>query len=89
MSKQSIFSIVLILVLILTGYVWYGYVQAPGGDTASSQNQNSQTLQVSRLQNIQLDASLLSDPLFTVLSPPQIIPQPDVAPGRINPFAPF
>ena len=89
MSKQNIFVGVFVLILGVTGYLWYGYFQVAPADTGSGESRDSSFLQVSRLQNVQLDTSLLEDPLFLSLSPPQIIPQPDVTPGRANPFIPF
>ncbi len=88
MSKQSIFSIVLLLVLGITGYLWYGYFQsAPAQDT--TQSQNTSLTGIGRFNNIQLDTSLFQDPLFLSLTLPPLIPQPDVTPGRVNPFLPF
>ena len=89
MSKQNIFIAVFVLILGITGYLWYGYFQVAPADTGAAQNQTSSLLAVSRLQNVQLDTSLFQDPLFLSLTPPRIIPQPDVTPGRTNPFAPF
>lgn len=88
MSKQTIFSFVLLLVLGITGYLWYGYFQsAPVQDAV--QSQRASLTGIGRFQSIQLDTSLFQDPLFLSLTPPQIIPQPDVTPGRTNPFTPF
>ena len=92
MSKQSIFIFILILVLGVTGYLWYGYFQAspPEGST-NQQNQDeiARLARVSTLGGVDLDTSLFQDPLFNSLTLPQIIPQPDVPPGRVNPFIPF
>lgn len=91
MSRQTIFAFVLILVLGITGYLWYGYFDAAPAKEGAVENEN-QTLRFSRIgdfQNIRLDTSIFQDPLFMSLEPPQIIPQPDVTPGRANPFAPF
>ncbi len=89
MNKQTVFVIVLVAVLGATGYLWYGYFNtAPAG--GGRQGSGAERLaQVSRLSNIQLDTSLFADPFFSSLAPPQVIPQPDVAPGRVNPFVPF
>lgn len=89
MNRQTIFAIVLILALGITGYLWYGYFEVVPADEAATQNQALPFSRAGNFQNIRLDTSIFQDPLFISLQPPQIIPQPDVTPGRINPFAPF
>ena len=79
----------LVLVLGATGYLWYGYFQAAPAGGVVSGGGAGRFAQVSKISNIQLDTSLFQDPFFLSLTPPQIIPQPDVTPGRANPFAPF
>ena len=88
MNKQTIFTIVLVLAIGVTGYLWYGYLQKSPGESLN-QNQGTQLSRIGEFKNIHVDTSLFQDPLFLSLTPPQIIPQPDVTPGRSNPFAPF
>ena len=88
MNKQTIFTILLVAVLGVTGYLWYGYIgTAP--DSTPSQDHGVQLTRIGQFKNIQLDTSLFSDPLFKSLTLPPVIPQPDVTPGRDNPFAAF
>lgn len=89
MNKQTIFAVVLLAVLGITGYLWYGYFEAVPAPDDASQKQAPRFPGASGFQNIRLDTSIFQDPLFASLQPPQIIPQPDVTPGRANPFTPF
>ena len=89
MNKQMIFTILLSAVLGITGYLWYGYFHAPPVEEGALQSRAPAFSQVGGLQNIRLDTSVFEDLLFRSLQPPQVIPQPDVTPGRTNPFAPF
>lgn len=89
MNKNTLFSLIFVALLGLIGYIWYGYLETPS-DTAAEGPQFSKTLaEVRRLKNLELDTSLFEDRFFRDLEEPQEIPQPEVTPGRENPFAPF
>ena len=89
MNRQTIFIIVLVLVLGMTGYLWYGYLHPTTQEHANQQSAAAQLANINQVGNIRLDTSLFQDPFFNSLALPQIIPQPDIAPGRQNPFIPF
>ena len=92
MRRSTIMTIIFLAILGLIAYLWYGYWQKPGSstETAASAEDFSKTLaQVSRLKNLTLDTSFFKDRFFTELEEPRQIPEPEVAPGRPNPFAAF
>ncbi len=91
MRRSTIFTIIFVLILGVIGYIWYGYWQAPAADTGTAtQDDFTRTLaQVARLKNLNLDTSLFRESSFTDLEAPQISPEPDITPGRPNPFAAF
>lgn len=91
MNRNTLFSFVFVGLLIFIGYLWYGYVAAPA-DTGTGEAQASfakSLAEVRRLKNLDLDTSLFQDRFFLDLEEPQEIPEPEVTPGRGNPFAPF
>ncbi len=91
MKRSTLFTIIFIVMLGVIGYIWYGYWQTPAADTgAATQDDFSRTLaQVARLKNLNLDTSLFHERSFTDLEAPTIPPEPDITPGRPNPFAAF
>ncbi|MEK7541777.1 MAG: hypothetical protein AAB533_02945 [Patescibacteria group bacterium] len=91
MSRNTFFSLVFVALLILIGYTWYRYLGAPADTGATEQPASfSKALaEVRRLKNLELDTPLFQDRFFRELEEPQEISEPDVTPGRENPFAPF
>lgn len=91
MKRSTLFTIIFIALLGVIGYMWYGYWSAPPADTGiSSQDDLAQTLaRVARLKNLNLDTALFRERFFTDLEAPPIPPEPDITPGRPNPFAAF
>ena len=93
MNRTTLFTVFFLLILAGTGFFWYRYLQIssePGAVAGGEQDRFIRTLaQVRRLQGIDIDTSLFQDRFFRELAPPKEIPQPEVKPGRENPFAPF
>lgn len=91
MKRSTLFTIIFIGLLGVIGYMWYGYWSVPPADTGNApQDDLAQTLaRVARLKNLNLDTSLFRERFFTDLEPPPIAPEPDITPGRPNPFAAF
>lgn len=92
MRRSTLFAIIFIAILGVIGYIWYGYWQTPVAGTEESVTEDDFTrtlAQVARLKNLNLDTSLFRERAFTDLESPQIPPEPDITPGRPNPFAAF
>ncbi len=91
MRRSTLFTIIFIAILGVIGYIWYGQWKSPAADTgAAAQDDFTRTLaQVARLKNLNLDTSLFRERSFTDLEAPPIPPEPDITPGRPNPFAAF
>lgn len=88
--RQTILSLLLIGLIVATGFVWQRYVrQAPSAEPERSPEGLSMRLAEYRsLKNLRPDTSVLSDPFFqTLRAPAQPVAPP--ATGRANPFAPF
>ena len=90
MNRNTILTFIFLGILGISGYLWYGYYAGSGEEQASGQSEFLQTLNsVRRFKNLELDTSLFEDRFFLALESPQPQPQPDVPPGRINPFTLF
>ncbi len=91
MRRSTLFTIIFVALLGVIGYMWYGYWRAPVADTgAAARDDFTKTLaQVGRLKDLNLDTSLFRERAFTDLEAPAISPEPDITPGRPNPFAAF
>jgi hypothetical protein len=90
MKRSTLFTIIFVAILGITGYMWYGYLGAPTDTGPAAEDAFTRTLaQLTRLKNLNPDTSLFREHSFTDLEPPVIPPEPDVTPGRPNPFAAF
>ena len=89
MNKNTLFSLVFVALLGLIGYTWYGYLGTPVEQNAERASFSSTLAEVRRLKTLDLDTSLFQDRFFRDLEEPEIAPEPEVTPGRENPFAPF
>lgn len=90
MNRNTIFTLVFVIILGVMAYMWYGYLALPTDTDGAEQASFTKTLaEVRRLKNLKLDTSIFQDRFFLDLEEPQEIPQPAVEPGRENPFAPF
>ncbi len=92
--KQTILTVVLIVLLLAIGFVWYNYLRPPaeGGPAASVDTviDAARLEQYRGLKQLRLDVSIFSDPLFRLLE--EQTPSMGTAAvqaGRANPFAPF
>ena len=98
MSKREIYLGIILAVLLLVGlYVWYGTgtkeaTPATEGETTVAASE-ARLERLKRLNGLQLDTAVLSDPRFKALRPREELvtptPVPDLPPGRPNPFLPF
>ncbi|MBI2639796.1 MAG: hypothetical protein HYW90_02800 [Candidatus Sungbacteria bacterium] len=95
--RQTIFLIVLVVALVLTGYFLYQYffgsqaetVEAPAGTRSELLSRYRQ------IKSLKPDLSIFTDPFFrSLFSPLQTFgtgtsTKTSTVPGRKNPFAPF
>lgn len=96
MSRQIIFIIILTLLILGTGYVWYSY-SPPSPGPAGSEVESFRDREVGalltelrRLKSLRLDVSVLKDGAFGALRhPDEILPSEEKSAGRSNPFLPF
>ena len=89
MNRNTLFSLVLVALLGVIGYTWYGYLGATPETEAERAGFSKTLAEIRRLKTLDLDTSLFQDRFFLDLVEPQEIPQPEITPGRENPFAPF
>ena len=88
--RSGIFTFIFIVILLATGYIWYGYLQKSGGNESTAEEDFSKTLgNLARLKNLTIDTTLFQESFFTELETPREIPEPNFTPGRQNPFAAF
>jgi hypothetical protein len=91
--RQIIFTIILIILIAATGYLWYN--SSPQSSTEEAIKpvlSGSRLTELRRLKTLQLDVSILKDPLFASLQHPLEILGTEVIQiqaGRVNPFLPF
>lgn len=92
-NRQNILMIVLVIIIIITAYIWYGYVRSKPSEIVvrSSEGvvpeaQGLLTL-LQAIEKVRIDTSFFEDPVYNTLedlSPPIIVPETR---GRANPFA--
>lgn len=88
--RQTILSLLLIGLIVATGFVWQRYVRrAPSAEPERPPEELSLRLAEYRsLKGLRPDTSVLADPFFRALRAPAV-PSSPPATGRANPFAPF
>ena len=92
-------TIILILVLAVTGFVWFSYFRSKPSlensiiSLGDKTDFRSDLVQLRRIRNLKLDTTIFEDKFFQIL---QSSVQPPVSPagvgevvGRTNPFTPF
>jgi hypothetical protein len=87
MNRQTIFTAILILVLIALGALWYFYLS--GRSAGDAETGVIDTSAYERITNLKLDTALFGDPVFRELKREAIPPPATEAIGRSNPFLPF
>ena len=92
--RQTILTVVLIVLLFAIGFVWYHYLRPPaeGGPAASAEPaiDPARLEQYRGLKQLRLDVSIFSHPFFRLLEEQtQPAGTAAVPAGRANPFAPF
>lgn len=93
--RQTILTILLIVFILATGFVWFAYLRSspPAGPPVTPGAEEERLAQYRELRNLTPDTALFSDPAFQGLRPARTPPPAGAAPkegqGRANPFAPF
>lgn len=86
-NKQTIFTILLVLVLAALGALWYFYLSGRPGEDTDTAGIDVGTYQ--RIKDLELDVALFNDPVFRELKQETIPPPVSQSIGRSNPFLPF
>ena len=95
MDRQTISFIILVIVVLGIGYIWYSYYSAAPAEEGTAvedlnvQNIEARLAELRRLRDLQLDTSLFREEAFRELQLPVIPKLPAVQIGRVNPFLPF
>jgi len=98
MSRQIIFTAILIVLVLGTGFVWYYYLpeltlslETNGPQAGATQPVGARLIELRRLKTLELDVSILKDKSFATLNyTGEVLPAEEVsATGRVNPFLPF
>lgn len=91
--RQTILTVVLVIAILATGWVWFAYLRKPStpesvaGNTAAVQ---SRINKYQKLDQLVSDTTVLKNPLFESLRKPKSVTPTDSIPrGRANPFLPF
>src|SRR3989344_4283303 len=99
--RQTFFAILLMVILISSGFVWFKYIRSPSPEKLpgsagllSERDDEKRISQYRRIKNLKPDTGIFSDPLFKALRPasgkisnPEEPAEPPVKGGRANPFA--
>ncbi|MDO8600527.1 MAG: hypothetical protein Q7R73_02825 [bacterium] len=88
MNRQTIFTIILVIVLAALGALWYVYFSGRSAeDTDGPAGVDVGVYQ--RVKDLRLDVALFDDPVFRELKQETIPPPVSQSVGRSNPFLPF
>lgn len=96
LNRQNIFIIVAILILIVTGYIWYRYLQSRpselvsrGGEENIVPEARELLVLLKTLEKVEIDTAFFEDRVYkSLLDLTPDISVPAIK-GRTNPFAPL
>lgn len=89
MNRQTLITVIVVVVLGGAGYLWYWYSPQAPGEEISSVLPGARLVELRRLKEIKFDTSLFEDQFFQSLVVYPSMPALDVTPGRSNPFEAF
>lgn len=88
MNRQTIFTIIFVVVLGALGALWYSYwANRPSDETGEVSGISIESYR--RVKDLRLNTALFTDPVFRELKQEVIPPPATEAIGRSNPFLPF
>lgn len=88
MNRQTIATIILVIILLALGALWYLYwTRLPSDESDETPGVSVDSYR--QVKNLKLDTALFSDPVFRELKQEVISPPATEAVGRSNPFLPF
>ena len=95
MERQNILVAVLVIIILITAYIWYNHVQSRPSEAVTRSSEGAipaakeLLVLLQQLERVRIDTSFFEDPVYKSLIDltPQIV-IPEVR-GRINPFAPL
>lgn len=88
MNRQTIFTVILVIILATLGALWYFYWSSRPSDDSGETSGISTDL-YKRVKDLSLNTALFSDPVFRELKQEVIPPPATESVGRSNPFLPF
>lgn len=88
MNRQTISTVILVVILLALGALWYWYwANRPSEESDVTPGISLESYK--RVKDLQLNTVLFSDPVFRELKQEFIPPPATEAIGRSNPFLPF
>ncbi len=89
--RQSFIAAAIVLLLAVSGWIWYRYIRSPAGATPPPPRLESELLeQYRQLKSLEPDISIFSDPVYRSLERFRPATTSPILPrGRPNPFIPF
>lgn len=88
MNRQTIATIILVVILSALGALWYFYYAS----NRSAEEDTAPDIDIAAyasIKNLHLDVALLNNPVFRELKQEVIVPPLTESVGRSNPFLPF
>lgn len=89
MDRNNLFTLLFVVLLGAIGYTWYHYWRSPEGDAIPQEEFTRSIAKLERLRTIDIDTTIFQDPVFMSLEAPPDYVEPEVTPGRVNPFLNF
>ncbi|MBI4132443.1 MAG: hypothetical protein HY474_02310 [Candidatus Sungbacteria bacterium] len=88
--RQTIFTVILVILLAVAGYLWLRSSGEPGAGAPPAPAASERLAEFQYLRNLKPDLGLFSDPRFRALEQTvPSIPAGRLEPGKANPFNPL
>ena len=93
-KRSNLFTIILVLIVLVSGYFWYSYLINRPVSVVTSQQQNTEAGRefvglLKTLAAVRIDTSFFSSPGFQNLKAGAGLPQTPSSRGRNNHFSPL
>jgi len=91
-KRANLFTIILVIIVLVSGYVWYSYLKNRPSAAVTSRQQSTEAGKefvglLKTLAAVRIDTSFFSSPGFQSLKAGAGLPQTPSARGRNNPFS--